>query len=118
MSRCVQSPPIWCCRPPRKDRPRSPAASPRRALQTERFKAHGVRTNTEADGELPDRVARPDESGGALLAQADAAMRLSARGYHRVLRVVRTVADLAGSAGVGRVHIAEALSYWRRVPVN
>ena len=38
-------------------------------------------------------------------------MRLSARGYHRVLRVARTLADLDGAATVGRVHIAEALSY-------
>ena len=73
-----------------------------RALQTERYAAHGVRTNAEADGKLLDRVAAPDEPGRALLAQAAEAMRLSVRGYYRVLRVVRTVADLAGSVGVGR----------------
>ena len=38
-------------------------------------------------------------------------MRLSARGYHRVLRVARTLADLDGAEAVGRLHIAEALSY-------
>ncbi|HSR78840.1 MAG TPA: ATP-binding protein, partial [Xanthobacteraceae bacterium] len=39
------------------------------------------------------------------------AMRLSARGYHRVLRVARSLADLEGTAAVARVHLAEALSY-------
>jgi magnesium chelatase family protein len=42
--------------------------------------------------------------------------KLSARGYHRVLRVARTLADLAGSAPVTRLHVAEALSYRRIAP--
>ena len=51
-------------------------------------------------------------------AEAAEAMRLSARGYHRVRRVARTIADLAGSEAVGRVHVAEALSYRRQAPRN
>ena len=89
-----------------------------RAIQTARYAAHGVRTNAEADGELLDTVATPDEPGRKLLAQAAEAMRLSARGYHRVLRVSRTIADLGGAERVTRVHIAEALSYRRRAAVN
>jgi magnesium chelatase family protein len=89
-----------------------------RDIQTARYAEHGVRTNAEADGELLDAVAGPDEPGRRLLAQAAEAMRLSARGYHRILRVARTIADLAGSGGVGRVHVAEALSYRRQPPRN
>jgi len=89
-----------------------------RAIQTARYAGHGVRTNAEADGELLDSAATPDEPGRKLLAQAAEAMRLSARGYHRVLRVARTIADLAGAEGVTRVHVAEALSYRRRAPVS
>jgi magnesium chelatase family protein len=58
-----------------------------------------------------EEVARPDSAGLALLRDAAEAMRLSARGYHRVLRVARTLADLDGAAKLGRVHLAEALSY-------
>ena len=89
-----------------------------RDIQTDRYARHGVRTNAEADGELLDAVATPDEPGKKLLHDAASAMRLSARGYHRVLRVARTIADLAGAEQVGRIHVAEALSYRHHAPRN
>ncbi len=75
-----------------------------------------VRTNAEADGELLGAAAKPDAEGQRLLTDAVDRMRLSARGYHRVLRVARTLADLDGGGSVKRIHIAEALSYRRMVP--
>ena len=89
-----------------------------RDLQTERYDGKGLRTNAEADGDLLAEVATPDEPGRRLLGQAAEAMRLSARGYHRVLRVARTIADLACAEEVKRVHVAEALSYRRHAPRN
>ncbi|WEK42300.1 MAG: YifB family Mg chelatase-like AAA ATPase [Candidatus Sphingomonas colombiensis] len=89
-----------------------------RAVQTARYRDDSARTNAEADGAVLDQAATPDEAGRALLAQAAATMRLSARGYTRVLRVARTIADLAGAETIGRVHVAEALSYRRRAPVS
>ena len=84
-----------------------------RAVQTERYGALGVsaRTNAEASGTVLEEVTRPDAAGLKLLRDAADAMRLSARGYHRVLKVARTLADLDGEEKVGRTHLAEALSY-------
>src|SRR5215813_13071059 len=85
-----------------------------RAIQGERYAAIGlshVRANAAASGPVLEDVARPDAGGLTLLRDAADAMRLSARGYHRVLRVARTLADLDGADKVGRLHLAEALSY-------
>lgn len=87
-----------------------------RAVQVARYRDVPARTNAEAEGDLLTSHATPDEPGRKLLAQAAEAMRLSARGYTRVLRVARTIADLAGAEGVGRIHVAEALSYRRQAP--
>jgi len=73
----------------------------------------GIRSNAEADGALLDEIATPEPAGRALLARAAERLRLSARGYHRVLRVARTLADLEGASIVTRRHVAEALSYRR-----
>ena len=89
-----------------------------RSVQRARYDGEAARTNADADGPLLDRVATPDEAGRKLLAQASEAMRLSARGYTRILRVARTIADLADSERVNRIHVAEALSYRRQAPRN
>ena len=87
-----------------------------RAIQSERFRGLEPRTNAEADGELLEKIAAPDAAGRKLLAEAAERMRLSARGWHRVLRVARTLADLEGQDGVRSIQVAEALSYRRLMP--
>ena len=90
-----------------------------RAIQDERYAgANGGRSgvNAAADGALLEEVAAPDAAGRALLTKAVDRWRLSARGYHRVLRVARTLADLEGRSAVGAAHVGEALSYRRIAP--
>jgi len=83
-----------------------------RQIQTERYQGlDNVRVNADVDGEALDEVATPDADGADLLTKVADRHRLSARGYHRILRVARTVADLEGSEQVRRHHIAEAAGY-------
>jgi magnesium chelatase family protein len=84
-----------------------------RAIQRTRYAAVNLRTNAEAEGKVLEEAATPEPAGARLLADAAETMRLTARGYHRVLRVARTIADLAGSETIARSHIGEALSYRR-----
>ncbi len=95
-----------------------------RALQSQRAEAlmaggNGAivgTTNATLAGSALDEVATPDAAGLELLRRAADAMRMSARAYHRTLKVARTIADLDGVADVRRIHIAEALSYRRADP--
>lgn len=89
-----------------------------RQIQARRFAGLGkpeLHTNAQADGALLEEIARPDQPGLALLRDAADAMKLSARGYHRVLRVARTLADLDRREEVARIHVAEALSYRQKL---
>ena len=85
-----------------------------RAIQAERYAGAGqaaITCNAQAGASLIEQVAAPDAAGKTLLQDAASAMQLSARGYHRILKVARTLADLDGAEIVGRLHVAEALSY-------
>ena len=87
-----------------------------RAIQAGRYKGTRIRTNAEADGELLEQVATLDAPSRKLITQAIERFRLSARGFHRVLRVARTLADLEGGGAVKQIHVAEALTYRRVLP--
>lgn len=83
-----------------------------RARQAVRFADHpGARVNADAEGALLEQIATPDAEGRALLLRVAEKFGLSARGYHRILRVARTIADLEGSDEVCRAHVAEAVGY-------
>lgn len=85
-----------------------------RARQSARYEGQGVQagaTNATCPAKVIEEVASPDAEGTALIRQAAETMRLSARSFHRILRVARTLADLDGEARVRRPHLAEALSY-------
>jgi len=104
--------------PPPKEGSREVAAriAAARDIQVRRYaelNVAGLRLNAHADGEVLDAVATPDAEGKKLLTEAAEKLRLSARGYHRVLRLARTIADLEISEVVRARHIAEAASYRR-----
>jgi len=85
-----------------------------REIQRERFRAIGAakrRTNAAASTAEIEKIARADADATTLLRDAAESLRLSARGYHRVLKVARTLADLDGAEAIGRLHLAEALSF-------
>ncbi|WP_340109158.1 YifB family Mg chelatase-like AAA ATPase [Pikeienuella sp. HZG-20] len=90
-----------------------------RARQRARFEERGLtlRTNAELSGDALEEIAAPDREGRALLDRAAEKLRLTGRGYHRVMRLARTIADLDGRETVGRRHIAEAAGY-RRAPLK
>ncbi|APG47992.1 YifB family Mg chelatase-like AAA ATPase [Phaeobacter porticola] len=83
-----------------------------REVQASRYRDHpGLRQNADAEGQLLEDIAPPDTESRTLLLQAAERFGLTARGYHRVLRVARTIADLEGAEEVRRPHFAEALSF-------
>lgn len=83
-----------------------------REVQTARFDSTAAaRSNADAEGKLLEEIATPDTEGREMLARVAERFGLSARGYHRVLRVARTIADLDGSETVRKPHVAEAVSF-------
>ena len=83
-----------------------------RRIQAQRYDGQGgVRVNADAEGALLEDIARPDAAGQALIFDVAEKLGLTARGYHRVLRVARTIADLDAAAEVSGDHIAEAVSF-------
>ena len=83
-----------------------------RMVQTNRYAdVDNARLNADIEGAMLEEVARPDAEGKAMLVQVAERIGLTARGYHRLLRVARTIADLDGSRDVQRPHIAEAVSF-------
>ncbi|WP_420862735.1 YifB family Mg chelatase-like AAA ATPase [Algirhabdus cladophorae] len=88
-----------------------------RDIQTQRFEGHDhMRVNADAEGAVLEDIATPEPAGKELLLKVAEKFGLSARGYHRVLRVARTIADLDGAAVIARPHIAEAVGF--RLAIN
>lgn len=82
-----------------------------RALQDTRFSKTGIATNSDLKGDAMDRLIKMDEDAKTYLEQAAIKLNLTARGFHRVIRVSRTIADLEQSENVARHHVGEAISF-------
>jgi magnesium chelatase family protein len=83
-----------------------------RAIQADRFRdTPNIRQNADVEGNVLEEIAAPDAQGKELLLKAAERFGLSARAFHRILRVARTIADLEGEPDVRRPHVAEALSF-------
>ncbi len=83
-----------------------------RGVQAARFQGNpSVRQNADIEGALLEEVAAPDAEGRELLLKAAERFGLSARAFHRILRVARTIADLDGAPDIRKPHVAEALSF-------
>ncbi|MFN3483610.1 MAG: YifB family Mg chelatase-like AAA ATPase, partial [Rhabdaerophilum calidifontis] len=91
------------------------AARARQADRFERLGLPGIRTNAAAPAALLDAIARPDPDGAALLRQAGERLKLTARAFHRLIKVARTLADLDQAEHVGRAHLAEAIGLRGRI---
>ena len=105
------------------DRAGEPSASVRerveqaRAVQRERFAGTKLQTNTDmGPGEI-QKYCPVDDAGRALLKTAMTQLHLSPRAYHRILKLARTIADLAGSEGIESPHLAEAIQYRPRTQI-
>jgi len=82
-----------------------------RKIQVERYRKHKILSNSELTPKLIDKYCKLDEAGKRILENAFNKLKLSARAYTRILKVARTIADLAGSENIKVEHIAEAVQY-------
>ncbi len=86
------------------------------AFSKDRFKGTKAKKNAEADGAFLEQIARLEDAARDLLIEAAEKLMLSGRGYHRIMRVARTIADMEQCETTKRYHVAEALSY--RKPIR
>ena len=82
-----------------------------REIQEKRYEGYGIMVNNNLDGQLLTEYAVPVDEGRDMLNEAAQKFKFSMRSYNRVLRVARTIADLAGSAHVKKIHVAESINY-------
>jgi len=86
-----------------------------RARQIERFKTQKIFTNSQMSSEMVRRICELNSSTQELLKNAVSQLHLSARGYYRIIKLARTIADLAGETQIKIEHVAEALQYRAKV---